>query len=196
MAKKPIADQIDAAADALAESAELGAAPVKAKFAKAIEEAKAGAAALGKEISEKAAPYKEKLEGKLSSADLAAEARAIGTQAKERALDLAAEGKSKASDALTSLGKLVAENADVVDEKLGEKYGDYARGAARSIQEAGAKLEAKDLGQLGKDAGDYIKKNPITALAGAAVIGFALAKLLGGGKVAAQDDDAVDEDDI
>jgi ElaB/YqjD/DUF883 family membrane-anchored ribosome-binding protein len=154
---------------------------VSAKFSKALEDAKASAVALGKDLQEKAAPYREKLEEKLSSADLAAEARAIGEQAKERALALAAEGKVKASDALSGLGKLVSDNASLVDDKLGAKYGDYARTAARSIQETAAKLESKDLDELGKDAVEFVKKNPAVAIGAAAVVGFALAKLLGGG---------------
>jgi ElaB/YqjD/DUF883 family membrane-anchored ribosome-binding protein len=150
---------------------------VKAKFSKALEDARSGAVALGKEWSDKAAPLRDKL----SSADLAAEARAIGEQAKERAVELAKEGKTKASDALTSLGKVVADNAGVVDDKLGAKYGDYARTAARSIQETAAKLDAKDLDEIGQEAVEFVKKNPALAIGAAAVVGFALAKLFTGG---------------
>jgi ElaB/YqjD/DUF883 family membrane-anchored ribosome-binding protein len=150
---------------------------VKAKFSKALDDARTGAVALTKEWSEKAAPLREKL----SSADLAAEAKAIGEQAKERAAVLAKEGKTKASDALTSLGKVVADNAGLVDDKLGAKYGDYARTAARSIQETAAKLDAKDLDEIGQDAVDFVKKNPALAIGAAAVVGFALAKLFTGG---------------
>ncbi|RVU06195.1 hypothetical protein EOE18_04965 [Novosphingobium umbonatum] len=169
------------APEAVAETVAATGETVSAKFSKALEDAKASAVALGKDLQEKAAPYREKLEDKLSSADLAAEARAIGEQAKERALALAAEGKVKASDALSGLGKLFADNASVVDDKLGAKYGDYARTAARSIQETAAKLESKELDELGKDAVEFVKKNPAVAIGAAAVVGFALAKLLGGG---------------
>jgi hypothetical protein len=70
------------------------------------------------------------------------------------------DGKAKASDALTTLGKVVADNAGLVDGKLGEKYGDYARSAARSIQETAAKLESKDLAELGDEAKSFVRKNP------------------------------------
>ena len=46
-------------------------------------------------------------------------------QARDRAGTLASEGKAKTSDALSSLGKIVADNAGTLDEKLGVKYGDY-----------------------------------------------------------------------
>ncbi|WDF71643.1 hypothetical protein [Novosphingobium sp. KACC 22771] len=158
------------AAEAVNETAE----GVKAKFSKAIDDARAGALALGKDLQEKAAPYAEKL----SSGDLLAEAKAIGEQAKERALNLAADGKVKASDAITSLGKVVADNAGLVDDKLGGKYGDYARSAARALQETGAKLESKDLEALGKEATEFVKKNPVIAAGALIAVGFALTKLL------------------
>ncbi|MBN9143466.1 MAG: hypothetical protein ABT10_05790 [Novosphingobium sp. SCN 63-17] len=149
---------------------------MKAKFSKAIDDARAGAVALGKDLQEKAAPYTEKL----SSGEFLAEAKAIGEQAKERALNLAADGKVKASDAITSLGKVVADNAGLVDDKLGGKYGDYARSAARALQETGAKLESKDLEELGKEATEFVKKNPVIVAGALIAVGFALTKLLGG----------------
>ena len=165
----------DAAEKAVANAVE-AADGVKAKFSKAIDDARAGAVALGKDLQEKAAPYREKL----SSGEFLSEAKAIGEQAKERALELAADGKVKASDAITSLGKVVADNASLVEDKLGEKYGDYARSAARTLQETGAKLESKDLEALGKEATDFIKKNPVIAAGALIAVGFALTKLFGG----------------
>jgi ElaB/YqjD/DUF883 family membrane-anchored ribosome-binding protein len=164
--------------ETLVEATEEASGSVKAKFSKALDDARAGAVAIGKDWQDKAAPYREKF----AATDLTAEAKAIGEQAKERALALAAEGKIKASDALTSLGKVVSENAGVVDDKLGAKYGDYARTAARAIQETAAKLESKDLDELGTDAAEFVKKNPVLAIGAAAVVGFALAKLFSGGK--------------
>jgi hypothetical protein len=64
--------------------------------------------------------------------------------------------------------------------KLGSKYGDYARTAARSLQETGAKLDAKDLEELGKEATEFVKKNPVVAAGALMAVGFALSKLLGG----------------
>lgn len=167
----------DAAQTAVANAVET-ADGVKAKFSKAIDEARTSAIALGKDLQEKAAPYTEKL----SSGELLAEAKAIGEQAKERALGLAADGKVKASDAITSLGKVVADNAGLVDDKLGEKFGDYARSAARALQETGAKLESKDLEELGKEATEFVKKNPVIAAGALIAVGFALTKLLGSSK--------------
>jgi ElaB/YqjD/DUF883 family membrane-anchored ribosome-binding protein len=152
----------------------------KAKFSKAIEEAKAGAQVLTKEASAKAGAYREQLAAK--SGDWAADAKDAAGQAKEKATELAYEGKARASDALSSLGKVVSDNATTIDEKLGTRYGDYARTAARSMQETAAKIEAKDLNELGDDAKEFVRKSPGVAVGLAAFAGFLLARLFKGGK--------------
>ena len=98
-------------------------------------------------------------------------------QARERAAELAVEGKAKASDAIAGIGQIVAENAPAIDEKLGPKYGDYARSAARTMQETAARLEAKDLNELGDDAKEFVRKSPGLAVGLAAVAGFMIARL-------------------
>lgn len=151
----------------------------KGRFSKAIEEAKAGAEALKGEAIDKGAAYKAKVSD--TATDWIGEAKVYAGQAKEKGVSLASEGKAKASDALTSLGKTISDNAATIDEKLGVQYGDYARTAARSIQETAAKLESKDLGELGDDVKEFVRKSPGVAIGIAAVAGFAIAKLLSGG---------------
>lgn len=151
----------------------------KGRFSKAIEEAKAGAEALKGEAIDKGAAYKAKVAD--TATDWVGEAKVYAGQAKEKGAALAVEGKSKASDALGLLGKTISENAATIDEKLGVQYGDYARSAARSIQETAARIEAKDLGELGDDVKEFVKKSPGIAIGVAAVAGFAIAKLLSGG---------------
>ena len=109
------------------------------------------------------------------------EAKDLASQARDRAGTLAHEGKAKTSDALSSLGKIVAENAGTIDEKLGVKYGDYARTAARSMQETAAKIEAKELAELGEDAKEFVRKSPALALGIAAVAGFLVSRLFKSG---------------
>jgi ElaB/YqjD/DUF883 family membrane-anchored ribosome-binding protein len=110
------------------------------------------------------------------------EAKAYGGQAKERATELAVEGKAKTTEALKELSKIVSDNAGVIDEKLGLKYGDYARGAARSIEGAATKLESKDIAELGDDAREFVRKSPGLAIGMAAVAGFMLSRMFKGGK--------------
>ncbi len=153
-----------------------GSAPgAKQRFAKAIEEAKAGAEALGKEAQDRAGAYRAKASSQ--SSEWIDEAKDLGEQAKEKAFILAQEGKAKASEAISGLGKLVEDNAATIDDKVGPKYGDYARTAARSMQDAAEKIDNKDLGELGEDAKDFVRKSPGAAVAIAAAAGFVLARL-------------------
>ena len=137
-----------------------------------------GREALKGEALEKGAAYKAKVTG--TTSDWVDEAKVYAGQAKEKGAALAAEGKTRASDALTTLGKTISDTAPTIDEKLGVQYGDYARTAARSIQEAAAKLEAKDLNELGDDVKDFVKKSPGVAVGVAAVAGFVIARMLSG----------------
>ena len=147
----------------------------KERFAKAMEEAKAGAQALTKEATVRAGAYREK--AATQSSEWVDEAKELGGQAKEKAFILAQEGKTRASEAISGLGKVVEDNAAVIDEKVGPKYGDYARSAARSMQDAAEKIDAKDLGELGEDAKEFVRKSPGVAVALAAAVGFVLARL-------------------
>ena len=153
--------------------------PAKAKFARALDEAKAGVQQLGREAQEKAGTYRQKATA--AGSEAAEEAKAKSQQARDKAFELANEGKAKASTAISGLSKIVTENAPVIDEKVGPKYGDYARSAAKSIQGAADWVENKDLVELGEDAKDFVRKSPGLAVGLAAVAGFMLARLFRSG---------------
>ncbi len=182
-AKKPAAKKPAAAKKAPA--AKNPAAPkaatteAKAKFSKAIDEARAGAAVLTKDAQAKAGAYRDQVTAK--GADWVEEAKNMAEQARGKAGELAKDGKARTSDAIANLGKIVSDNAGTIDEKLGARYGDYARTAARSMQETAAKIESKDLGELGDDAREFVRKSPGLAVGIAAVAGFFLARLFRGG---------------
>ena len=168
-AKKPAATARKAAAS------EAPVTVAKAKFSKALDEARSGAKALGQEVQDRTGAYREKLAG--AGSDWAEEAKNLSMQAKDRATELAQDGKARASDAISGLGKIVADNAGMIDEKLGARYGDYARTAARTMQETAAKIESKDLDELGEDAKQLVRKSPGMAIGIAALFGFMLSRL-------------------
>lgn len=145
-----------------------GTAEAKSHFNAAIDEAKASAAALGDEARHRAD-------------DARAEAMARGEdfagQAKLKAGELAVEGKAKASEALTGLSRVIDENAALVDEKLGPKYGEYARNAATSLEHSAHTLEEKSVDELAEDARAAIRKSPAAAVGLAALGGFLIARL-------------------
>ena len=141
----------------------------KSRFNAALEEARAGAAALGAEARERVGGYAG--QARTRGGDFAGEART-------KAGELAVQGKSKASEALSGLGRLVDENAPTIDENLGAKYGDYARSASRKLQETAQRLDQKSVEQIGEDAREFVRKSPATAVGLAALAGFLLARLL------------------
>ena len=69
----------------------------------------------------------------------------------------------------------MGDTAVTIDERFGEDYGDYARKASRSLQEASAKLDAKSMDEIGEDAREFVRKSPGVALGLAAGAGFLVA---------------------
>jgi ElaB/YqjD/DUF883 family membrane-anchored ribosome-binding protein len=143
-------------------------AEAKSRFNAALEEARAGAALLGAEARDRAGAY-------------GSQARARGDdwvgEAKSKAGELAVQGKGKASEALSGLGKVVADNAAVIDDNLGEKYGDYARSASRKLHDTAEALDRKTVDELGEDARELVRKSPAAAVGLAAIAGFLIASL-------------------
>lgn len=155
-------------------------AEAKTRFNAALEEAKAGAMALRTEAENRISTASG--QAKVKSNDLVAEAKTYGDQALGKAGELAVEGKKVTTDAIASLGKAVGDSAAQIDEKLGEQYGDYARKAARTLQETSAKLDAKSVDELGDEAREMIRKSPGVAVGVAAVLGFFVARLFRGNR--------------
>lgn len=153
-------------------------AEAKSRFNAALEEAKAGAAALKAEAGARAGEYRTRAKGK--GDEWKVDAKNYGDQAKGKASELAVEGKTRASGALASLSGMVNDTAPTIDEKLGAKYGDYARSASRSLQDASTKLDEKSIDELTEDAREAVRKSPGMAVGIAAVAGFMLARMFGG----------------
>ena len=140
----------------------------KSRFNAALDEAKAGTAALVDEAKARASTGRTK--AKANADDWTADA-------KVKAGELAVEGKHKASDALVGLSSMIDENAALLDEKFGAKYGDYARNASRSLRETATSIEEKSYEELGEDAREAVRKSPAAAVGVAALAGFFVARL-------------------
>lgn len=148
----------------------------KSHFAKAVEEAKAGAQALGKDAQERAGGVREKLSQQKD--DLAAKSREKGSEAKDMAYDYASQGKAKATEGMHKFGKLVEDNAAMIDEKLGVQYGNYARSAAATINDTASRFDEKSLEDVGEDLRTFVREKPALAVGIAAGVGYMLARLL------------------
>lgn len=105
----------------------------------------------------------------------------LSGQAADKARDFVGQGLERSGEALTNVSRLVGDTATGLDERLGPEYGDYARKAADAIERTAQKLRSKDPDQLIDDTRDFVRKSPGIALAGAAIVGFALARLVKSG---------------
>ena len=113
----------------------------------------------------------------------------LSEQAAGKARDFVGQGIERSAEALANVSKLVGDTASGLDERLGEEYGDYARRAAETLESTANKLAAKDPDELIDDTREFIRKSPGVALAGAAIVGFALARLVKTGLSRDDDDD-------
>jgi len=110
-------------------------------------------------------------------------------QASERVHGLVGQGLERSSEALGNVSRMIGDTAAGIDERLGQEYGDYARRAAQAIEDAATSLASKQPEDLIEDTRDFVRKSPGVALAGAAVIGFALTRLIKNGLSSADDED-------
>ena len=105
----------------------------------------------------------------------------LAEQAAGKTRGLVGQGLERSSEALANVSKLVGDTAAGIDERLGQEYGDYARKAADAIDGAANSLASKSPDELIDDTREFVKRSPGIALAGAAVVGFVLARLVKSG---------------
>jgi len=102
----------------------------------------------------------------------------VATEAVGAAKKAANEGKDKATEALTGVAKVVNDAAQVVEDKVGATYGNYARRAADGVSGFANTIQNKDIDDLIADARDFVRKNPAVAIGAAAAVGFVLTRLI------------------
>jgi len=114
----------------------------------------------------------------------------LANQAGDKARGLVSQGLERTAEALANVSKMVGDTASGIDERLGPEYGDYARRAAGAIENAANTIAEKDPDELIEDTRNFVRNSPGIALAGAAVVGFVVARLL---KTGLASDEAEDE---
>lgn len=116
----------------------------------------------------------------------------LSEQAAGKARDFVSQGIERSAEAIANVSKLVGDTASGLDDRLGEEYGDYARRTAEALENTANRLASKDPDELIEDTRRFVRKSPGVALAGAAIVGFALARLIKSGFTSDEDED--DED--
>ena len=113
----------------------------------------------------------------------------LSNEATDRARGLVGQGLERSAEALANVSKLVGDTADGLDERLGQEYGDYARKAASAIESTANSLASKNPDELIEDTRNFIRNSPGLAVAGAAIVGFVVARLVKSGLSNDRDDD-------
>lgn len=107
----------------------------------------------------------------------------LASQAGERTRGIVSQGLERTSEALANVSKMVGDTAAGIEERLGPDYGDYARRTAGAIENVANTIASKDPDELIEDTRNFVRNSPGIALAGAAVVGFVVARLLKAGLV-------------
>jgi ElaB/YqjD/DUF883 family membrane-anchored ribosome-binding protein len=113
----------------------------------------------------------------------------LAGQAGDKARDLVGQGLQRTAEALGNVAKMVGDTADGIDERLGAEYGDYARKAAGALDKAAGSIGSKNPDELIDDTRTFVRNSPGLALAGAAVVGFIMARVLKSGLAANRSDE-------
>ena len=113
----------------------------------------------------------------------------LASQAGDKARGLVTQGLERTSETLANVARMVGDTAPGIDDRLGEDYGEYARRAAGAIENVANAIAGKDPDELIEDTRNFVRNSPGIALAGAAVVGFVVARLLKSGLARNEDDD-------
>ena len=118
----------------------------------------------------------------------------LAGQAGDKARGIVTQGLERTAEALANVSKMVGDTASGLEERLGPEYGDFARKAAGTIENVANTIAEKDPDELIDDTRNFVRNSPGIALAGAAVVGFVVARLIKSGIAANEDDDDNDDD--
>lgn len=113
----------------------------------------------------------------------------LSSQAGDKARGLVSQGLERTAEALANVSKMVGDTAPGIEDRLGPDYGDYARRTAGAIGNVANTIASKDPDELIEDTRNFVRNSPGIALAGAAVVGFVVARLLKSGLARDEDRD-------
>ena len=113
----------------------------------------------------------------------------LSSQAGEKARGFVTQGLERTAEALANVSRMIGDTAPGIEDRLGPEYGHYARRAAGAIENTANSIASKDPDELIEDTRNFVRNSPGIALAGAAVVGFVVARLLKTGLSSNDEDD-------
>ena len=99
-------------------------------------------------------------------------------QAGTRIRGFADDGKGRARGLLDDVSAVIEDAARSIDTRLGAEYGDYAHRAAGAVSSFAGKVRDKSVDELLDDTRSIVRRSPGVAIAAAAVLGFALMRVV------------------
>ncbi|TAJ26033.1 MAG: hypothetical protein EPO67_19465 [Reyranella sp.] len=120
---------------------------------------------------------------------LGAAAHEIKAKVGDKAEELAARGTRAGADTVAAIGKTAETLASSLQDQS-PAVADYVRSTGARIDRLADDLRDKSAGELLGMATEFGKKQPLVLLAGAAVVGFALSRVVKAGLVTDKPNDA------
>jgi len=102
-------------------------------------------------------------------------------QAGDKLRSVADDGKTKATTLLDDVAGIIEDAARSIDERLGGEYADYAHRASSAVSGFAGRIREKSVDDIVDDTRDIVRSSPGVAIAAAAVVGFALMRVIRSG---------------
>jgi len=99
-------------------------------------------------------------------------------QAGDKLRSFADDGKGRATTLLDDIAGIIEDAAQSIDERLGDDYGDYAHRASTAVSGFAERVRDRSVDDIIDDTRDIVRRSPAVAVAAAAVIGFALMRVV------------------
>ena len=99
-------------------------------------------------------------------------------QAGDKLRSVADDGKERATTLLDDVAGIIEDAAKSIDERLGGEYGDYAHRASTAVADFAGRVRTKSVDDIVDDTRDIVRTSPAIAIAAAAVVGFALMRVV------------------
>lgn len=99
-------------------------------------------------------------------------------QAGDKLRAYADDGKGKGANLLEEISGVIEDAARSIEARLGDEYGNYAHRAAGAVSDFAGKVRDKSVDDMLDDGRSVVRKSPVIAIAAAAVVGFALVRVL------------------
>jgi ElaB/YqjD/DUF883 family membrane-anchored ribosome-binding protein len=99
-------------------------------------------------------------------------------QAGDKLRTMADDGKGRATTLLDDIAGIIEDAAQSIDERLGGDYADYARRASTAVSGFAGRVRDRSVEDIIDDTRDIVRRSPAVAVAAAAVVGFALMRVV------------------